>query len=44
MTRGSTGESGLGSSLYYDRDEMYEDAFETKGRPASGRYRDEFLS
>jgi hypothetical protein len=35
LTTGSTEENGLDSRLYYDRDEMYEDAFETKG-PATG--------
>jgi DnaK suppressor protein len=33
LSRGSTAENGLDNRLYYDRDEMYEDAFETKAVP-----------
>jgi DnaK suppressor protein len=43
-TRGSQAENGLDSRLYYDRDEMYEDAFETKGRSSPGHSEDKFLS
>ena len=42
--RGYSGDGGLDSRLYYDRDEMYEDAYDTKGRSASRYFEDEFLS